>query len=77
MTDRRLMHPEKRVDESAQIRAAMCESKDGLTYEQALQIIRRHRTKEKGRIAYKCPKCRAWHIGTPMLGSQKKRKRHV
>lgn len=76
MTDRRLQHPEKRIIDHPQNTSAMCEGKSGLTYEQAVSIIRRHKTKEKGVIAYKCPKCRRWHIGNPAFG-KKRRQRHA
>jgi len=75
--DRRLSHPEKRHDGSPTSTLAMCEGKDGLTYEQARAILRRPQGKDKKRIAYNCPKCRNWHIGSPIFGQKKRRTRNA
>lgn len=45
--------------------AAICEGKAALTAEQARAVLRRPGSREKRRIAYRCPVCRAWHVGRP------------
>lgn len=70
---RKLQHPERRVDDAPDSQRAMCEGKGQLTYEQALAIIRRDKTKAKRVVAYKCPKCRCWHIGGPSFGAAPKK----
>lgn len=77
MRDRRLSHPEKRHDDRRESTLAMCEGKNALTYEQARAILRRPGSKDKSRIAYHCPKCRHWHVGSPMVPSVKGKKRDV
>lgn len=51
------MHP--------QLVAATCTGKDGLTWAQAKGILDRRSAKERGFVAYHCPICRAWHVGSP------------
>lgn len=77
MTDRRMLHPERRTGDTPQDNAAMCDGKVCLTYDQAKAILRRPQSKEKSRVAYKCPACRRWHLGRPIFGHKKRRNRHV
>ncbi|GAB5434774.1 MAG: hypothetical protein EpisKO_41440 [Epibacterium sp.] len=53
----------------------ICTTKDRLTREQAKRIARRMRaTRGKAIQAYKCPNCRAWHVGNRPF-EQRKEKR--
>lgn len=63
--DRRLIHPERTAEDSPGSDAAMCSGKKCLTRDIAKTILSRDQNKGKRRVAYKCLKCNAWHIGCP------------
>jgi hypothetical protein len=47
---------------------SMCQGKAAMSAEQARDVIRRadrSKSRDKRRMAYKCPCCRAWHVGSP------------
>lgn len=49
-------------------RLAFCAGKEPLTAELARQIVQRQgrsKSRDKKRCAYRCPFCKAWHIGNP------------
>lgn len=46
-------------------RAAMCDGKPALTWAQVRAVQERIRRK-RAAVAYHCPACRAWHVGSPM-----------
>lgn len=53
-------------------KVAMCDGKVALTAKRALEIIKRDgfsKSRDKKRSAYRCPVCRAWHVGqAPVTG---------
>lgn len=54
------------VDQTSLI--SMCQGKAAMTAEQAQEVVRRahsSKSRDKRRMAYKCPCCRQWHVGTP------------
>jgi hypothetical protein len=47
---------------------AFCQGKEQLTAEVARSIVSRvgrSKSRDKRRVAYKCPFCKTWHVGTP------------
>lgn len=57
--------PRNPITRTAADRAAICDGKERLTADVAKSIQARATNREKRRTAYRCPVCRAWHIGTP------------
>jgi hypothetical protein len=43
--------------------ASMCQGKRALTYCEAVAIPKRSTPYGKNRAKYRCPVCRAWHLG--------------
>ncbi len=53
---------------TSQGRAAFCEGKAGMSFDDAAAVCRRtgrSKSRDKRRVVYRCPFCRLWHIGTP------------
>lgn len=61
-----------RYDGNQEARAAMCEGKPALTWAKVVAVKARM-GRRRAAVAYHCPVCRAWHVGSPMKREKKTR----
>lgn len=67
---RLMQHREYNVPEEGKqghVVLAMCHGKEPLTWAHAKAILDRTPRKGRKKVAYHCPICRAWHVGSPIM----------